>query len=200
MNVLPDLKRPPKYTFSEWQSNWSKKLTPEKIFPPPFTKYFFYFLLAWYITLYKNDWRLSARRWILFIIILIGWHFLGQAEVSCLPISATQCHIHCTSTHCPLVCIINPCSSTCGLSIASTIWLVFSPKYGNSKEYDQNWPLGKAKHNQEANTVCKSPFINIHPPTMVLALGRYVVRAHKHVIVPKTNIMIWGQRLSSWLM
>lgn len=29
MNILPDLKRP-KYTFSEWQSNWSKKLTPEK--------------------------------------------------------------------------------------------------------------------------------------------------------------------------
>lgn len=152
------------------------------------------------IMLYKNDWVKTqcSERWILFIIICIGWHFLGQVEVSCFCFSYTMPHIHCTSTHCPLVCIINPCLSTCGLSIASTIRLVFFPR--KLKEYDQNWLLAKAKHNQEANTVSKSPFINIHPPTMVLALGRYVVKSYKHIIFPETNIMIWGQRLFSWLM
>lgn len=104
-----------------------------------------------------------SERWILFIIILIGWHFLGQAEVSCFYFSYTMPHIHCTSTHCPLVCIINPCSSTCGLSIASTIWLVFFP----SMETQGIWPkltIRQSKAQSGSKHCLQIPF-HQHTPT-----------------------------------
>lgn len=134
-----------------------------------------------------------------FIIILIGWHFLGQAQRCLVSISSyTMPHIHCTSTHCPLVCIINPCSSTCGLSIAlQSGW--FFP----SMETQGIWPkltIRQSKAQSGSKHCLQIPFHQHTPTNYGLGTGTLCCQELQTVIVPKTNIMIWGQRLSWWLM
>lgn len=147
MNVWLDLQKP-QCIFSEWQPNWYKRSSPWGGKKKSSLLLFFFF---W------HDVKCVAKMTEPGLSALEGKYFYNNCYRLAFPWSGRGI-LFLFSTHnaphslyptpCPLAHRVNPHSPTCELSIASGIKF-FLPYWWKLKEYEQNWLLAKAKHNQE---------------------------------------------------